>query len=115
MPPVRGRGAYQAIGRIAVVAVSWLASQTNAQIIYVNHAATGANNGRSFEDAFTSLHDGLSATSDDEWNIIYVAAGVYRPSDAGVFYTRTRAFTITNRVDIYGGFSQGPDGNGCAT
>jgi len=74
-------------------------------IIYVNHAATGANDGNSWNDAYTSLQDALQAAQigDEVW----VAAGTYFP-DHGVLVTngnRGESFTIPGGVSLYGGFS----------
>lgn len=45
------------------------------KVIYVNPAATGANNGSSWTDAYTDLHKALQACSDT----IKLAAGTYQP------------------------------------
>ena len=68
--------------------------------IYVDHDATGANNGASWSDAYIDLQDALdAATGGDE---IWVAEGVYTPT-AGI--TRTATFTLVNGVALYGGFA----------
>ncbi|MBL7063280.1 MAG: hypothetical protein ISS49_03595 [Anaerolineae bacterium] len=68
--------------------------------IYVDHDATGANNGASWSDACTDLQDALdAATGGDE---ILVAEGIYTPT-AGI--TRTATFTLVNGVALYGGFA----------
>ncbi|WP_310586643.1 choice-of-anchor Q domain-containing protein, partial [Runella limosa] len=75
---------------------------------YVNTNATGANNGSSWADAFTSLQDALeTACSGAE---IWVAAGTYYPTaDPSGNKTpadaRTKAFVMKNGVAIYGGFN----------
>ena len=75
---------------------------------YVNANATGANNGSSWADAFTSLQDALeTACSGAE---IWVAAGTYYPTaDPSGNKTpadaRTKAFVMKNGVAIYGGFN----------
>jgi len=74
-------------------------------VIYVNHTATGANNGTSWSDAFTFLQDALQAAqSGDE---VWVAEGVYRPDQgAGVVPgDREASFVITSGVNVYGRFS----------
>jgi hypothetical protein len=68
--------------------------------IYVDHDATGANNGDSWSNAYTDLQDALDdATGGEE---IWVAEGVYTPT-AGI--TRTATFTLVNGVTLYGGFA----------
>ncbi len=76
-----------------------LATSTAARIIYVNHAAVGANNGNSWQDAFTSLQAALdAAVSGDQ---IWAAQGIYRPS-AGT--GRAVTFQLKDGVTMYGGF-----------
>ena len=83
-----------------------IATSAYAQsIIYVNHAATGANDGNSWNDAYTSLQDALQAAqSGDE---VWVAQGVYRPDQgAGIVPgDREASFVISSGVSRYGGFS----------
>lgn len=65
--------------------------------IYVNHSATGANDGSSWENAYTHLNSALTAaTSGDE---IWVARGVYLPGTAV-----THTFQISPGIAVYGGF-----------
>ena len=84
----------------------FISTAAHAQsVIYVNHAATGSNNGTSWTDAFTFLQDALQAAqSGDE---VWVAQGVYRP-DQGVGIVpgdREASFEIPSRVSLYVGFS----------
>lgn len=77
-----------------------------APIIYVDANATGANNGSSWEDAFTDLQDALDAAED--CNQIWVAEGTYTPSrrtDPGD--PRSVTFQLETCVEIYGGFQRG--------
>jgi len=70
---------------------------------YVNDDATGANNGNSWTDAYTSLQ---SALADSNCTEIWVAAGVYYPDNT--LYAdneRSATFTLKNDVAIYGGFA----------
>lgn len=71
---------------------------------YVNHAATGSNNGSSWANAYTSLQSALNAAvSGDQ---IWVAKGTYKPSyDYGLGGVRYNHFRMINGVAIYGGFS----------
>ncbi|MBK7938735.1 MAG: hypothetical protein IPJ82_17340 [Lewinellaceae bacterium] len=55
------------------------ASVASAQTIYVKSNASGANNGSSWADAFTSLDAALAAAVPG--NQIWVAAGTYKPAN----------------------------------
>ena len=75
-------------------------SASEGAILYVNTGAAGANDGKSWTDAFRSLQDALNAAaSGDE---IWVAAGIYRPA-TGI--DRSISFVLKNGVALYGGFS----------
>lgn len=83
----------------------------NAQTIrYVNASATGANNGTSWANAFTSLQSALDvAVSGDQ---IWVAKGTYTPiKDISGSTTpgdpRTKTFYLKGGVSLYGGFAGG--------
>lgn len=67
--------------------------------IHVDDDATGANDGSSWQDAFTDLQDALAAAqAEDE---IWLAEGLYRPSTTG---DRSASFDLTEYVRVYGGF-----------
>jgi len=81
-----------------------LSAAVRADIIYVDSAAIGSNNGTTWADAYIHLQDALASadTGDD----IYIAAGKYRP-DQGTSITlldRTASFHLKSGVAIYGGF-----------
>lgn len=80
-------------------------SASGQPVIYVNHAASGTNDGTSWTDAYTYLQEGLQAAqSGDE---VWVSAGIYRP-DQGTHVTlgdREASFVIPSGVSLYGGFS----------
>jgi len=68
--------------------------------LYVRAAATGANNGTSWENAFRDLQDAITiATSGDT---ILVAQGTYFPTDDT---DREKRFLLKNGVVILGGFN----------
>lgn len=67
---------------------------------FVNLNATGANNGNTWNDAFTSLQTALTtgAQGDEFW----VAKGTYKPTQD---LDRTQTFTLLRSSPIYGGFN----------
>ncbi|MBP6825767.1 MAG: hypothetical protein KA165_04310 [Saprospiraceae bacterium] len=70
------------------------------QRYYVDQAAAGQNNGQSWPDAFTDLHDALAlAQAGDE---IWVAGGIYHPGAVG---ERAARFEMLSGVKLYGGFA----------
>ena len=92
---------------------SFFAYASQAQVIYVNHSATGSNNGTSWTNAYTDLQSALTAaTSGDQ---IVVAKGTYKPSQQWNVSTGTQTsgdtrkatFHIPDGVEVYGGFAGG--------
>lgn len=80
---------------------SWLPN--TATIIYVNHTATGANNGSSWTDAFTDLRSALTYARAAAYNSqVWVAGGTYRPAKVA---DRLATFEIPSGALVYGGFS----------
>ncbi|MBK9256192.1 MAG: SBBP repeat-containing protein [Saprospiraceae bacterium] len=69
-------------------------------ILYVNAAATGADNGSSWTDAFTDLQSALASTCPGITEI-WVAAGTYKPTSGS---DRNISFVMKNNLAIYGGF-----------
>jgi len=78
------------------------AGVAQARIVYVNAAATGANNGTSWANAYTDLSTALvnTLTNDSLW----IAAGTYVPSNVG---TRDAAFVFdqAKNLTLFGGFA----------
>jgi hypothetical protein len=68
--------------------------------IYVDLAAVGANNGVSWNDAFTSLQTALLVAADGD--TIRMAHGIYKPTSTG---DRAVSFALRNAVAIYGGYT----------
>ncbi len=78
-----------------------LAAPAQAQtfVIYVDKDATGANDGSSWQDAYTDLQTAIENAFFSD--VLWVAEGVYTPDSEG------SSFTITgnkNGIEIYGGF-----------
>ncbi|MBL7796085.1 MAG: HYR domain-containing protein, partial [Saprospiraceae bacterium] len=71
-----------------------------ADIFYVNAAATGANNGSSWADAFTDLQNALNSPCTGITQI-WVAEGTYKPTSGT---DRSISFSMKNGVEILGGF-----------
>ena len=67
-------------------------------IRYVDKDATGANNGTSWADAYTYLHDAIATAQPG--NQIWVAEGTYLPGTSS-----NSIFLIDKDIEIYGGFA----------
>jgi parallel beta-helix repeat protein len=93
-PPIIDMGAYE----------------YNADVIFVDADAPGANDGSSWENAYNYVQDALAeANSNPGVNQIWVAEGTYKPdantaNPAGTG-ERTATFQLISRVEIYGGFA----------
>jgi hypothetical protein len=78
------------------------------QVIYVDAAATGANNGSSWQDACKHLQDALAAAKSAARPVeIRVAQGTYKP-DQGVGIIpgdQTATFQLLNGVTLKGGYA----------
>lgn len=89
------------MARIAgAVGGSFLPGSLLAATIYTNAAATGANTGTSWADAFPDLSAALAAAGPGAE--LWVAAGTYRPTPGA---DRTISFPLKNGVGVYGGFA----------
>jgi len=77
----------------------------NDNIVYVDADAPGANNGTSWQNAFTNLQHALSVTvaARDVVDEVRVAEGIYRP--AGPSGDRTATFQLIDGVVIKGGYA----------
>ncbi|WP_435263065.1 InlB B-repeat-containing protein [Tenacibaculum sp. nBUS_03] len=87
---------------VATGTTGWSAVKTirTAGNIYVNHAATGNNDGSSWANAYTDLRSSILISGPDK--PIWVATGTYKP-DATI---RTIYFNINKEnIKIYGGFA----------
>src|SRR6187399_2636952 len=75
---------------------------------YVKASATGANNGTSWTDAFTTLQGALTAAATCPGiTQVWVAAGTYLPTQTSInmspLYPRHLAFNMRNGLAIFGG------------
>ena len=72
---------------------------------FVNENATGANNGTSWNDAFTNLQDAIDACG-GQLDTIWVAAGKYIPNKRlDQSTSRTETFLLNKKIALFGGFS----------
>ncbi|WP_053002358.1 beta strand repeat-containing protein [Kordia jejudonensis] len=74
----------------------------SGSIIHVNHAASGTNDGTTWNNAFVKLEDALAiATGNDQ---VWVAQGVYIPTTTNS-NSRKATFNVRTGTKLYGGFS----------
>ena len=96
--------------RCAVIGLSlmWTGSALGlTQVFFVDHEATGANNGGTWENAYTNLQDALTKAGSSPYKCqIWVASGSYKP-DTGP--DREKSFVLQNDVEVYGGFTGDED------
>ncbi len=88
-----------------VVALTMISQIGFSQIYYVNHAATGANSGANWTDAYNDLQSALAiANAGTE---IWVAKGTYYPTRCTSCTTLDRniSFEIPDGVKLFGGFN----------
>lgn len=82
------------------LSLSGTATQMSGSRRFVRSTATGANNGTSWNNAFTSLNAAITASvAGDE---IWVASGTYKPTSGT---DRNVSFQLKNGLSIYGGFA----------
>jgi len=100
---------------ISVTAPGYLPARVTAvetdndvpSILYIDKAATGTENGRSWADACTNLQDALSlAATLGRVEEIRVAQGIYRPAEPGG--NRNTSFALVPGIALTGGYA----GNG---
>ncbi|WP_298418254.1 choice-of-anchor Q domain-containing protein [uncultured Kordia sp.] len=72
--------------------------------VYVDINATGANDGSSWTNAYTSLNDALIGIAVGTERTIWIADGTYIPVTTNPD-PKTATFTIPTLVKIYGGFN----------
>ncbi len=83
-----------------LAALAWATVVSAQTRYYVNHAATGANSGLSWADAFNDLQQALAIAQDGDE--IWVAQGTYKPT---LDDNRAAYFEVPSGVRLYGGFA----------
>ncbi|MEC7393820.1 MAG: Ig-like domain-containing protein [Verrucomicrobiota bacterium] len=73
-------------------------SSSRSTILYVDHDASGQNDGSSWANAFTNLAQALKAEAD--FQEVWVAEGTYLPGEV-----RTDTFILPPNIPVYGGFA----------
>lgn len=92
------------IDQLLFAALLFGATTASAQVIYVNHAATGGtNDGTSWGNAFTTMEAAISSASSATSQQVWVAKGTYRPA-AGPTNPQS-TFKINKPIAFYGGFN----------
>ncbi len=69
-------------------------------IYFVDLDANGLNNGTTWQDAYTDLHEALNNAVEGQQ--IWVAEGTYKTSSTN---NRLESFVLKNNVPVYGGFN----------
>ena len=103
-PPFLFEGTIFIQSESQIARIPFVVNETD-RIIHTNISASGANNGTTWTDAFSSLQDAIAnSKSGDE---IWVASGDYKPDKGENIAAGNRAisFRLKNGVKIYGGFS----------
>jgi hypothetical protein len=81
---------------VALTFMLGLACSSFAATVYVNSLATGANNGTSWDNAYTSLQSAMPGDN----NTINVAEGVYKPDPSD----KNKSFGLGSNVTLLGGY-----------
>lgn len=83
------------------------ASSSSAETIFVDPGATGSNNGTSWNNAYTSLHNALANAGPGDH--VWVVGGTFLPEApedvAFESLTRARTFVLKEGVELFGGFA----------
>lgn len=66
--------------------------------IFVNHSASGSDNGSSWANAFPTIEQAIVAAEAND--VIWVAQGTYRPGNA-----KNSRYRMKNNVHLFGGFT----------
>lgn len=91
----------------AAAALTFNVASAGADVIYVKHDATGANDGTSWANAHLYLREALAraVAGDDVW----VAAGTYRPDESTQFPAGDgdpdKSFEVRTAIRLLGGFA----------
>lgn len=96
-------------GDVAIDDVRFFKLPANNSIAHVDVSATGANDGTSWTDAFTSLQAAIENSSTDSGpDTIFVAQGIYKPSkesDGTMDSPRNFTFYFENKdIKVFGGY-----------
>ena len=96
-PLARIRGAP--ILAVACFVLGSTTIRSAAVTLFVDASATGSNNGRNWDDAFTDLQEALAVATPID--AIWVAAGIYTPDgDTG---DRNATFQLLSGLGLYAG------------
>ena len=103
-------GLHAIPGTILVLGAAFFCSPATGKVVFVDRAATGANDGRSWAGAYTCLQNALANAALGGGPVeIRIAQGVYQPNDGVAappgFNGRAIAFTLSNGVTLKGGYA----------
>jgi alpha-tubulin suppressor-like RCC1 family protein len=94
---------YWAVSEVNTPVCNW-----GGEIIYVDHDANGIyHNGTSWDEAYTTLQEGLADAQrlGDNIAAIWVAAGTYKPVEStSVSQYQQKSFTLFNNMSLMGHF-----------
>ena len=94
------------VSQVATADASFVFSGPSPDTIFVDSSATGANNGTSWTDAFTTLQPALAAA--EACDTILVAKGTYYPDTiGGTVLNNEISFNIKDSIVLLGGFPSG--------